>query len=196
MPTPDAVQFFLNWAKERTDEMDATLASLESKTRELEATTRADANRSIEALRAQRDAFREAVAKQAQAGEAAWTRAAKDLEAQWADFENDVGQYFENSGKQVEQQQATFRMLAAAQMKAWRGVADTMQQATGEFATERRRDIEAAAARIKTDAAAAEAKLEKLSETPAQPWPTLTAALAETRAAFDRANQAARSALR
>lgn len=195
MPRPNGVQFFLNWARERTDEMDVTLASLESKSRELETTARADANRFIARLRAQRDAFLNAAGKQAQAGEVTWTRAATELEAQWAAFENDVGRYFENFGKHVEQQrEATFRMLAAVQMKAWREVADTMQQATREFAAERRPDIEAVVARIKTDAAAAQAKLEKLSEAPAQPWPTLTAALAETRAAFDRANQAARTA--
>jgi hypothetical protein len=196
MPAPDGVHFFLNWAKERTDEMDATLASLEGKSRELEAASRADADRLITGLRAQRDAFRDAVEKQAPAGDGAWTHAATELETQWAKFENDVGRYFENFGKQVEQQQATFQMLAAAQMKAWRGVADTMQQATREFAAERRGDIEAAALRIKTDAAAAEAKLGKLSRTGAEPWSALTAALAETRAAFDRANQAARSVLR
>jgi hypothetical protein len=195
MPTPDAVQFFLTWARERTEEMDAALASLEGKSREPEATSRAEANRSIEALRAQRDSFRDAVAKQVQAGDAAWARAAKKLETRWADFEKDVGRYFENFGKQAEPQ-ATFQMLAAAQMKAWREVADTMQQATREFATGGRGDIEAAAARIKADAAAAQAKLENVPLAGAEPWSTFTAALAETRAAFDRANRAARSALR
>jgi chromosome segregation ATPase len=189
------MRFFLAWARERIDEMDATLASFESKLRELEDTTRAEADRSIDALRAQRGAFRDAVAKQARAGEAAWTRA-KDLESQWAGFETDVGRYFEKFGKQVEQQQATFQMLAAAQMKAWREVADTMQQATREVAGDRRGDIEAAAARIKADAAAAQAKLEKVPRTGFEPWSTFTTALAETRAAFDRANQAARSALK
>ena len=31
MPTQSSAHFFLSWAKERIDEMDATLASLESK---------------------------------------------------------------------------------------------------------------------------------------------------------------------
>ena len=196
MPTPDGVQFFLTWAKERVDEMDATLASLGNKPREPKATSAADANRLIEALRAQRDEFWDAVLKEAQGGEAAWTRAAKDLETQWANFEHDVARYFETFGQQAEQPQATFHMLASAQLKAWRDVADTMQKATREFARERRGDIEQAAARIKSAAAAAEAKLDRLSATPSQPGPALTTVLAETRAAFDRANETARTLLR
>jgi hypothetical protein len=196
MPTPDGMKFFLNWAKERTDEMEAALASIEGKSRQLTEPARADAGRLVAGLRAQRDAFRDAVAEQARDGEAAWERASTELESKWGSFEKDVAKYFETFGKQVEEQQATFQMLAAAQMKAWREVANTMQQATREFAADRRKDIDAAAARIKTDAAAAEAKLEKLSAIGAAPWPTLNSALAETRAAFDRANQVARSMLR
>ena len=37
MPTQSSIHFYLNWAKERIDEMDATLASLESKASEVQA---------------------------------------------------------------------------------------------------------------------------------------------------------------
>jgi len=190
MAASDSMRFFTSWAKERTDEMDAILASLEGKSSGLQAASRAEADRFITGLRAKRDAFRDSVEKQVQAGGAAWTLATTELETAWAGFEREVGKYFENFAKQVEQQQATFQMLAAAQLKAWRAIADTMQAATRDFAAERRSDVEATAARIKTDAAVAEEKLQKLSQAGAEPWSTLTAALAETRAAFDRANQA------
>ena len=45
---------------------------------------------------------------------------------------------------------------------------------------------------MNADAVAAEAKLLKLSEAGTQSWSVLTAALTETRATFDRANQALR----
>jgi len=35
MATQSSIHFYLNWAKERIDEMDATLASLETKLSEL-----------------------------------------------------------------------------------------------------------------------------------------------------------------
>ena len=50
---------------------------------------------------------------------------------------------------------------------------------------------------MQTDAAAAEEKLQKqLDQMGSQSWSTLMAALTETRAAFDRANQAAREAFK
>jgi hypothetical protein len=193
MATADGMQLFIGWAKERTDEMDAILASLEGKSSELQAASRTEADRFISGLRAKREAFREAVEKQVQAGGAAWTQATTELETAWSGFEKEAGKYFENFGKQVEQQQATFQMLAAAQLKAWRAITDTMQTT---FAAERRSDVEAMVTRIKRDTAAAEEKFQKLSRTGAEPWSALTAALAESRAAFDRANQAARTFLK
>ena len=161
MQTPGSERCFLNWAKERTEEMDATLASLEGRLRQLKATVRADPTRFVAQLRAQRDAFRDAVAKQTQVDKAESTRAAKELEAQWTAFENDVDLYFEHFGKQIEQQQATFRMLAAVQMKAWRDVADTLQQTTHKFATDQRRDIDGAVTLIKIEVGSGKSKARK-----------------------------------
>ncbi len=118
MHTPDGEQRSLNWAKERIEEMEATLTSLQGRSRQPKATVRADPTRFIAQLRAQRDAFRDAVAQQAQADEAEPTLAATELKAQWAAFENDVDLYFEYFGKQTEQPQATFPMLAALQIEA------------------------------------------------------------------------------
>ena len=40
MPTQSSIHFYLNWAKDRIDEMDATLASLKSKVGEVQADAR------------------------------------------------------------------------------------------------------------------------------------------------------------
>ena len=109
MQTPGSERCLLNWAKERTEEMDATLASLEGRLRQLKATVRADPTRFVAQLRAQRDAFRAAVAKQTQVDKAESTRAAKELEAQWTAFENDVDLYFEHFGKQIERSNSSRR---------------------------------------------------------------------------------------
>ena len=50
--------------------------------------------------------------------------------------------------------------------------------------------------RMEGDAAAAEEKLQKLNQAGMQSWSALTAALTETRGAFDRANQAAQEAFK
>ena len=67
MPTQSSIHFYLNWAKERIDEMDATLASLESKTSEVQADARVKANQAIADLGKKRDDFRDTVKKQAEA---------------------------------------------------------------------------------------------------------------------------------
>jgi hypothetical protein len=196
MSTQGNIHFFANWARERLDEMDATLTSPEGKVAEVQADTRDKASKVLADLRKNRDAFRDAVKKQAGANESAWARAKTKLETEWSVFETEVKKYVESYGKQFELQQATFNLQAAAQLKAWRDAADKLASAAGEFAAERRGEIEANVKRMKADAVAAEEKLLKLNQAGAQSWSVLTAALTETRAVFDRANQAAREAFK
>jgi hypothetical protein len=56
--------------------------------------------------------------------------------------------------------------------------------------------MEAAIERMKADASEADARLQKLKEAGKESWGALSAALAESRKAFDRANQTAYDALK
>ena len=196
MTTQSNIHFFVNWAKGRLDEMDATLTSLEGKVGGVQADARDKANKVLADLRKKRDDFRDTVKKQSEANEAAWISAKTNLESEWNVFEAEVEKYVESFGKQIEQQQATFKLQSAAQLKAWREAADKLGRSAKEFAAERRGEIDAAVKRMNTDATAAEEKLQKLNQAGAQSWSALMAALTETRAAFDRANQAARDAFK
>ena len=73
MPAQSSMHFYLNWAKERIDEMDATLASLEAKASQVQADFKVKANQLIADLKKRRDEFQAAVKQQAEAGEAGWT---------------------------------------------------------------------------------------------------------------------------
>ena len=197
MQTQSNIHFYVNWAKERLDEMEAVLTSFEGRIGEVRADARDKANKALADLRKGRDIFRDTVKKQAQANEAAWTSAKAKLEPEWNTFEAEVKKYVENFGKQVEQQRATFELQSAAQLKAWREAADKLAGDTRQFATERRAEIDNAVKRMQADAAAAEEKLQKqMEQMGAQSWSALMAVLTETRAAFDRANQAAREAFK
>ncbi len=196
MSGQDNIHFFVNWAKERLDEMDATLTSLEGKAAEVQADAQDKAGKVLAALRKSRDDFRDVIQKQAGANEAAWSGAKTKLETEWNAFEAEVRKYVESYGKQFELQQATFKLQAAAQLKAWRDAADKLASAASEFASERRDEIETNVKRMKADAVAAEEKLLKLNQAGNQSWSVLTDALAETRTVFDRANQAAREAFK
>lgn len=191
-----AIHFYLNWAKERIDEMDATLASLESKVSDVQSDVRAKANQALEELRKRRDGFRDTVKQQAEVNEAAWIREKARLESEWSAFEAGVKTYVESFSKQIEQQQATFKRQVDAQLKAWREAADGFRAAGTEFVAERRGEIETTVKRMESDAAAAEEKLQKLNQAGQQSWSALMGALAETRAAFDRANQASQEAFK
>lgn len=186
-----SVHFYLNWAKERIDEMDAALSSLEGKARELTAQSRNTAERLIADLRRRRDAFLESMHKQAQASEAAWADTWAKMESDWTGFQSDVQKYVDEFGQQLKQQQATFQEIATAQVNAWREAAERMQAAAAELAADQRGKVDDAVQQMKVDASAAEANLQKFAKAGSESWTALTAALAESRAAFDKANKAA-----
>jgi len=191
-----SAHFFLSWAKERIDEMDATLTSLESKSAEMQAATRIKADQFVAEMKTKRDEFESAVKKQAAGGEAAADDAKVRLETEWKGFQSETKKYLETFGKGIEQQQAVFQSQVTAQMNAWRDTADKLHSAANEFAIERRREIDETIAHMKADAAAAEKKLQELARAGTESWSGLNSALAETRATFDRANQAAREAFK
>lgn len=192
MPTQNSIHFYIDWAKERLDEMDATLTSLEGKAGAVQADAHDKAAKILADLRSNRDGFRDTVKKQAEANEAAWIGVKKELESEWSAFEAEVQKYVESFGKQVELQDATFKLQAEAQLKAWRDAAEKLGSTANEFVAERRGDIDAAVTRMKTEAGAAEERLQKLNQAGTQSWSVLMAALTETRAVFDRASQAVR----
>jgi hypothetical protein len=63
-------------------------------------------------------------------------------------------------------------------------------------AAARSADLDAALKQMKSDASEAEARLQKVKQAGSESWSVLSAALAESRKAFDQANQAAWNALR
>lgn len=181
----------LNWAKERLDEMDATLASLEAKVSDQRADAEAMASQLIADLKKRRDEFEVAAKAQADAGEAAWQAAKSQMELQWKGFEAQVEAYFKTVGIQVERQQATFRDIAAAQVKAWREMTDKFNDAVTKLAAEKRANVDLAINQMKSDAEQAEVRLQKLRQAGSESWTALGGALAESRKSFDQANQKA-----
>ena len=196
MTQQSSLHVYLNWTKQRIDEMDATLASIEAKASQVKAESKAKADQMIGDLKRRRDEFRARAEAQAQASEAALQANKTQLESQWREFEAQVNNYFDTIGRQIEQQQATFRDVAAAQAKAWQEAAETLRGAAATVAAANRADFDVAVKQMKTDAAEAEARLQKLKQAGGESWTALSTALAESRKAFDRANQKAWDALK
>jgi hypothetical protein len=196
MSEHSSMHIYVNWTKQRLDEMDAALASLEAKASQQKADAKSKADQLIADLKKRRDEFQAKAKAQAEASEAAWQAAKPQLESQWNGFQAQVKTYFETVGKQVEQQQATFRDIAAAQAKAWREAADKFHGAATKMATESRANVDAAVKQMKAEAAEAEARMQKLKQAGSESWIALSAALAESRKAFDQANQKAGDAFK
>ena len=194
--TKSHMHVYLNWAKERLDEMDATLALFESKVGALQGDARVKAERAIADMRAKRDAFRETIKKEGEMSEADWNRAKKSLETDWSAFEASVQKYIDAAGLQVEQQKAAFQVRADAQRKAWREAIDKLENTTAGFAADRKAEVESAVKRMKAEAGAAETKLDKLNRAESESWSAFKKALGETRTAFDHANQQAYDAFK
>jgi len=186
MAQQSSLHFYANWAKERIDEMEAALASLEAKAGGAQTETRKKTDQFVADLKKRRDEFQASVKKQADSGEAAWAHIRPDLESQWNGFEAQVKTYFETVGKEIGHQQATFRDVAAAQVKAWRETADKLRGASAKAGATQRSEIDAAIAQMKASASEAEARLQKAGT---QSWATLSGALAETRQSFDHATR-------
>jgi hypothetical protein len=74
-------------------------------------------------------------------------------------------------------------------VKAWREAADKLHDAAIKVAGDKRASVDAAIKQMKADAAEAEARLQKLKQAGSESWAALSAALGESRKAFDRANQ-------
>ena len=136
MAEQSSMHFYLNWAKERIDAMDAALASFETKAGQVQAKVKT--SQLIVDLKNQRDAFQETVKQQAKAGEVAWERTKTQLQPQWNSFEAQVKPYIDTASKQIEQQKLVFRDVATAQAKTWRETADKINDAATKFAAARR----------------------------------------------------------
>lgn len=196
MPEQSSAHAYLNWTKQRIDEMDATLASLEAKGSQLKAESKVKADQVIADLKKRRDEFHATIKAQLEAAEATVRANKAQLEAQWPGFEAQVKTYFETVGKQVEQQQSAFRDIAAAQIQAWQKAADEFHESAAKVAAAKRNDVDAALKQMKADAAEAESRFQKLKQAGGESWTALSAALAESRNAFDRATQQAWDALK
>jgi hypothetical protein len=180
----------LAWALWGVDEIEATLASIESRVLK-----RADVHPAVTSavaeMRTARDALRKSVADHKQTNPPVLASTTAILGGQWNAFEDSVHAYLEAVGEQVTEQESVFRARADAQSKAWQQAIDNVHKNAAALAADRRDDIAAAVKRLESEAAAAKAKLDMLNKAEGASWAAMKSALTETRAALDRAHRTA-----
>src|SRR5262249_7447639 len=94
MPDLSSMHPYLDWTKQRIDEMDAALASLEAKVPDVIGELRGKAEECLAMLKKQRNEFQAQATVQAEVGEAALRALKAQLETQWEKFEADLNAYF------------------------------------------------------------------------------------------------------
>ena len=184
-----------NWAKVRLDEIDATLTAWEAAVAKLQGDAKTKAETALANMRAKRDAFRETIRKDTEQIETDWNREKAVRDADWKSFEASAQKFIDDATTEVQLQKTAFRARADAQQRAWQDAIDKLQQNAAKLTAENKAKADAALKEMKADAAAAQAKLEKLKGAGTESWAAYQQALADSRASFDRANQAAHDAL-
>jgi len=187
MPKHSSFHFHIEWAKERLDEMDASLASLERHARLKEAEVRAKADQLIAALRKRRDEYWRVSDTLRYAAVETWPRDKALLDKLFEGFSKDLNDYLEKLGTEAALQRALFQDAAAAQRNAWRDAVERFEKTAEEFADHRRAEIDEMLRQMRADASEVEAKIQKLNRAGNRSWAELDEELAESRAAFDNA---------
>jgi hypothetical protein len=162
MPTQSSAHFFLNWAKERIDEMDASVGIARSQGTSAESRSQGEGrsvNRRLE--KAARSSSRPKPRHRLKERSHLASRKAQ-LESQWNGFEAQIKTYFETVGKQIEQQQTTFQDIAAAQVKAWREAADKFNDAATKSGNRKTCQHRCGGEQMKAEAAEAERTLAEI----------------------------------
>ncbi len=178
---------FSNWAKERLDEIEATLDALQSRVHSLQDETKKQAEKTIAEMRAQQQVFQEMLKKQTEEGTANWTGLMRGLEANWASFEFLLQKYMNVTRKDAQHLQETFSARAEAQRKAWQDAIENLRGKASTFAAAHRKEAEEALNQLKAAADTAKAKLETQQKAGVESWDAFKTALEESRAAFDKA---------
>jgi hypothetical protein len=187
---------FSDWAKQRAEEIDATLKIVQQRLGALGAEAKTQAETVIAEMNAQRDVFQKAIKEQSKEGEAALAKARSALEASWATFEATVQKYMAGAHQTAEQQQALFAARADAQRKAWQQSIDAFYKQAGTFAEARQKDLDAALGLAKAEADKAKSRLDATAKAGAQSWEAMKNALQESRSAFEKAGKSAQNAFK
>ncbi|KIZ47579.1 MULTISPECIES: hypothetical protein [Rhodopseudomonas] len=176
----------LEWTKQKLDEIDATLASLEESAKSLSSAARIEAERALARIATARNEFsRNADVLRAQTADAGEETYAALL-AKWTEVELGLQTYLAAAASQADTVKNAFAARAAAQRVTWQKSLATIQAAASETVERARIEADAAAARLSEAAAKVEAKFGQASNAGDESWKAIQSAIAEAHAVQQR----------
>lgn len=189
----------IEWAKAGLSEIDATIKTLEQDASKLSGDARKRADETVQKLRATREAYRAKIegiladGRQQTEAQIAETRAT--LEARWNEFEHDLDGYLATINSEVALRKAVFQARVKAEELYWQQTIAELKTSVTTVAAEQRAAIEARIAQVQADTDAAKARLAKLQQTGGEAWSALRDGLTDARRAFEKAQEAVRTAI-
>jgi hypothetical protein len=196
MTTNQQFEQFSYWARQRSDEIEATLREMRQGLGALGAEAKSQAEKAIAEMSAQRDVFQKALKEQRAETEAVLAKGRNTLEANWASFETTVQKYLADARQTAEHQQALFAARADAQRRAWQHSIEAFYMQAGSFAAAKRTDLDVVLDHAKAEAETAKSRLEASAKAGAHSWDAMKTALEESRAAFEKAGKKVQDAFK
>jgi len=187
---------YIERAKNRLDEIDASVAHFEARAQDVQADARAKADAAIAKMKANRDAYQAWVAENQEIGELVTAEARKDMEAEWARFEDNVMAYFDAAAGMYEQDKAYFQVRIEALKDAWAKTMERVKKTAKTLQASSKAEVDTAVARLEKNADIANAKLKDLNKAGTTSWTAVRDALSASRAAFDKALEESQSAFK
>jgi hypothetical protein len=187
---------YIEWAKNRLNEIDATVSTLEETVNDLGEETRAKAEKALEGMREQQGIFKTQIEEHLESTEKNWESSVSQLTDEWRIFETYVIAYADAAKDQGEQYEAAFKARAKAQLEAWQAAVDNVRRASSDFQAERKKEIMHALDKMSDEAKATKKKLDRIESAGNQTWRALSKALSESRIAFEKANKEAHEAFK
>lgn len=178
------------WSRHRLAEMDAGLAAMESEMATARDSVVAASRTAMTSARNWRDAFAKCIDTAAQSAEVHLRDLAPALREAWVQFETEM----ENWAVAAEQKNHAFDARASALLSVWHAAAAGYKAQALTAAESERQRIQAAIDRLERGALTYAERFESLQDAGKLSWIAMGEALKESRAAFERANAAARAA--
>ncbi len=176
-PDPVGAHAAIAQAQERLAEMDATISVLQDDADKVDAAGRQKAHDAVTALKTVRDTYKKEIdgvaaqARQMTADQLRTARAA--LEAPFKQFDTAVDADVAQFKLDVAQRKAVVEARLKAEQSYWLSVAADLQGKAADFTAEQRDAIDMRIAAVKGRAAAAQARLTKLSTASHTAWSAL-----------------------
>lgn len=180
---------YLEWARQKLEETDATLLELERQIETMKDDVRAPVERAAVEIKTARDAFAanvEALRADVSATIAAAEDVHHELDARWAEIEMSVQNAFNAIAGQADAMKAVVTARADAQRRAMQSSFLALKTSAGEAIDRARDEVDAVIHRITAETENVETKLGKVTAAGGDAWKAVRDALADTKAIHER----------